>query len=374
MVDGFGGGWDKAQILTIMKDSRIGSFGAIALVMLLLARFCALIELDRWRFRWPCWPATPFPASRRRRCCAASTMCATRARRSRWRRASAGANSALPGTAAAAAAAAASLPRRCRLHAGRTGHALAGAPVPAADRRLYRRLPRGHAAALGGRVLLRTAVQTFPDPPPAPAAGRGICYGQLDVEAEDPQPVAERLRPLLPAGTPVISQPAAADAPAGRGPARAAVAATSGCSRSTSANGRAALGAGSSAGLLDAWAADVLHFVPPGGESAAMLQARAVDCVGALRGSVAPWSPTPASSACCSATGCNCRSANGAGCRSISAASRCSKSSRAGQRRNGRLRPPPPSGRVALPQPLKRGSVPRPSNVSRAGGAGRAEA
>lgn len=46
MVDGFGGGWEKAQILTIMKDSRIGSFGAIALVILLLARFCALIEFD----------------------------------------------------------------------------------------------------------------------------------------------------------------------------------------------------------------------------------------------------------------------------------------------------------------------------------------
>jgi len=46
MVDGFGGGWEKAQILNIMKDSRIGSFGAIALVMLLLARFCALIEID----------------------------------------------------------------------------------------------------------------------------------------------------------------------------------------------------------------------------------------------------------------------------------------------------------------------------------------
>ncbi|WP_313951029.1 adenosylcobinamide-GDP ribazoletransferase [Accumulibacter sp.] len=46
MVDGFGGGWEKAQILSIMKDSRIGSFGAVALVMLLLARFFALIELD----------------------------------------------------------------------------------------------------------------------------------------------------------------------------------------------------------------------------------------------------------------------------------------------------------------------------------------
>jgi adenosylcobinamide-GDP ribazoletransferase len=46
MVDGFGGGWEKAQILTIMKDSRIGSFGAVALVILLLAKFCALIELE----------------------------------------------------------------------------------------------------------------------------------------------------------------------------------------------------------------------------------------------------------------------------------------------------------------------------------------
>jgi adenosylcobinamide-GDP ribazoletransferase len=47
MVDGFGGGWEKAQILDIMKDSRIGSFGAVALVMLLLTKFCALIELER---------------------------------------------------------------------------------------------------------------------------------------------------------------------------------------------------------------------------------------------------------------------------------------------------------------------------------------
>lgn len=51
MVDGFGGGWEKAKILAIMKDSRIGSFGAIALVMLLLAKFCALLEFE--------WQETP---------------------------------------------------------------------------------------------------------------------------------------------------------------------------------------------------------------------------------------------------------------------------------------------------------------------------
>lgn len=46
MVDGFGGGWEKPQILAIMKDSRIGSFGAVALVMILLTKFFTLVEID----------------------------------------------------------------------------------------------------------------------------------------------------------------------------------------------------------------------------------------------------------------------------------------------------------------------------------------
>ena len=46
MVDGFGGGWDKQRILDIMKDSRVGSFGVVALVMMLLVRFMALVEID----------------------------------------------------------------------------------------------------------------------------------------------------------------------------------------------------------------------------------------------------------------------------------------------------------------------------------------
>ena len=46
MVDGFGGGWEKSQILAIMKDSRIGSFGAVALVMMLLTKFFVLVEID----------------------------------------------------------------------------------------------------------------------------------------------------------------------------------------------------------------------------------------------------------------------------------------------------------------------------------------
>lgn len=43
--DGFGGGWNRAQILTIMKDSRIGSYGAIGLVLMLLAKYLALADL-----------------------------------------------------------------------------------------------------------------------------------------------------------------------------------------------------------------------------------------------------------------------------------------------------------------------------------------
>ena len=45
-VDGFGGGWTRERILEIMRDSCIGSFGATALVMILLARFFTLVEID----------------------------------------------------------------------------------------------------------------------------------------------------------------------------------------------------------------------------------------------------------------------------------------------------------------------------------------
>ena len=43
--DGFGGGWEKLQVLTIMKDSRVGSYGAIGVTLILLTKFTALSEL-----------------------------------------------------------------------------------------------------------------------------------------------------------------------------------------------------------------------------------------------------------------------------------------------------------------------------------------
>jgi len=43
--DGFGGGWDRAQVLAIMKDSRVGSYGVVGLALVLLAKVGALATL-----------------------------------------------------------------------------------------------------------------------------------------------------------------------------------------------------------------------------------------------------------------------------------------------------------------------------------------
>ncbi len=48
--DGFGGGRDKAQILHIMKDSRLGSYGVLGLVFALLFKFSVLTELPASAF------------------------------------------------------------------------------------------------------------------------------------------------------------------------------------------------------------------------------------------------------------------------------------------------------------------------------------
>ena len=45
-VDGLGGGWEKEQVLHIMQDSRIGSYGAVSIVMALLLKFTALTHFS----------------------------------------------------------------------------------------------------------------------------------------------------------------------------------------------------------------------------------------------------------------------------------------------------------------------------------------
>ncbi len=75
-ADAFGGGWSREQVLTILRDSRIGAFGALALVISVLARFLLLSTIPVNRFtawvvsahvlcRWTTLPLSYFvPAAR----------------------------------------------------------------------------------------------------------------------------------------------------------------------------------------------------------------------------------------------------------------------------------------------------------------------
>jgi adenosylcobinamide-GDP ribazoletransferase len=44
--DGLGGGWTPEERLRIMKDSRIGTYGALGLVLLILLKFFALLQIE----------------------------------------------------------------------------------------------------------------------------------------------------------------------------------------------------------------------------------------------------------------------------------------------------------------------------------------
>jgi adenosylcobinamide-GDP ribazoletransferase len=77
-ADGFGGGREKERVLAIMRDSRIGSFGAIAIMLGLLARFVFLANLAPGKFvgffiagqvlgRWTALPLAFFLPSARDR-------------------------------------------------------------------------------------------------------------------------------------------------------------------------------------------------------------------------------------------------------------------------------------------------------------------
>jgi len=75
-ADAFGGGWNRERVLAILKDSRIGSFGALALVISMLARLLLLSILPVNRFtafavsahvlcRWTTLPLSYFLPSAR---------------------------------------------------------------------------------------------------------------------------------------------------------------------------------------------------------------------------------------------------------------------------------------------------------------------
>ncbi len=47
-ADGIGGGWQREQILTIMQDSRLGTYGAVALFLMLFTKFQLLSSLNNY--------------------------------------------------------------------------------------------------------------------------------------------------------------------------------------------------------------------------------------------------------------------------------------------------------------------------------------
>lgn len=53
VYDGFGGGWTKEKILLIMKDSRVGAYGVIALIFSFTLKFFALNNLIGHTAQYP---------------------------------------------------------------------------------------------------------------------------------------------------------------------------------------------------------------------------------------------------------------------------------------------------------------------------------
>ena len=118
---------------------------------------------------------------------------------------------------------------------------------------------------------------------PRPLVEPGLCYGRLDVDCEDPLPVAARLQ--LPPATTILSSPLRR--------ARRLAEALDPCFRLDAR--LAEIDFGDWEGrrwddidreLIDDWAADVLNFTPPGGESVADLQRRVIDFAGEIKATV----------------------------------------------------------------------------------------
>ncbi len=52
VCDGFGGGYTKARVLEIMKDSRLGTFGVVGIGLMLALKFFALHNIDPAQLPW----------------------------------------------------------------------------------------------------------------------------------------------------------------------------------------------------------------------------------------------------------------------------------------------------------------------------------
>lgn len=123
---------------------------------------------------------------------------------------------------------------------------------------------------------------------PEPDVPEGTCYGRSDIGlAEDAGVAAARLRGILPAGIPVYTSPllrcrsvAERLSPAPAVDARLV--------EMHFGEWEMRRWDEIEKAVFDAWVADILHFTPPGGESAAQMLARTLAFIDELRAGEAP--------------------------------------------------------------------------------------
>lgn len=122
---------------------------------------------------------------------------------------------------------------------------------------------------------------------PRPQVRAGVCYGRLDIPAKNARAAATALRNHLPPGLPVWSSPLRR--------CRALARHLHPAPRLDPRLAEMHFGAWEGQPWdaiprteLDAWAADLLDYAPPGGESPRQLQARALDFVAGLHGLALP--------------------------------------------------------------------------------------
>ncbi|MGE5386146.1 MAG: alpha-ribazole phosphatase family protein, partial [Betaproteobacteria bacterium] len=143
---------------------------------------------------------------------------------------------------------------------------------------------------------------------PPPEVGTGICYGRSDVAPTLVEAAATRLKSILPGDAPVFSSPLTRC----RSLAERLHPAPTLDERLMEMHfGEWEMRPWDEVGIagLDAWAADVAGYAPPGGESGAMVQARALQFLdsltvaeavlithaGVMRALLAHWLALPAS-------------------------------------------------------------------------------
>jgi alpha-ribazole phosphatase len=116
---------------------------------------------------------------------------------------------------------------------------------------------------------------------PRPLVAPGICYGRLDLPADDPPAVAAALRGELPPGLPVWSSPLQRCRVLA-GLLHAAPAIDARLMEMDFGDWEGRPWDSIPRAELDAWAADIADYAPPGGESPRQLQQRVLAFVATL--------------------------------------------------------------------------------------------